>query len=263
MTFIYFIPDWTVNLVESIDSLPASVAGLKKILRDIDVKDGQQGLTACYGPGPRGRNGTFVAATPSAGHDGVEFAPFEFDRTCKQGADAECLVGELQTWREIQNEDGTTCYWLGWRNDAKPTPADLVRNKTIDGHKCLLADGNEWLVPVVGPFRGRLPLAFRMSAKGELSASVRSDFRKLMQDSEEIRKEVFETNTVIRGKMWLYVAALLNVNYRVGPHEVADDCLGLITTENYIEPFRISIGERDAAIDAELKKNTASDRADT
>lgn len=264
MTFIYFVPDWTANLVESLAALPDSVASLKKILRDVDVKDGQQGITACYGPGPRGRNGTFIAATPSAGSGGNEIAPFEYDATCKQSGDSlDCLVGERQTWREIQNADGTTCYWFGWRNDAKPTPADLVRNKTIDGHKCLLADGNEWLVPVVGPFRGRLPLAFRMSAKGELFAEVRSDFKKLMQDSEDIRREAFETNTIVRGKMWLYVAALLNVNYRVGPHEIADDCLGLVTTENYVEPFRISIGERDAAIDAELKKNTASVQADT
>lgn len=265
MTFIYFIPDWTVNLIESIDQLPESVASLKKILKDATTKTHKQGITATYGPGPRDRNGTFVAALPTPGSGGAEFTPFEYDKTCRADADMgdNCLVGDQQTWREVQNQDGTTCYWLGWRQDSKPTPADLVRSKTIDGHPVTLADGNDWLIPVVGPYSSRLPRSFSVSAKGELDANVRKDFRKLFEDSDSIRQRFYHDGKITRAEMWLYVASLLTVNYRVGPHEIADDCLGILNTENYIEPFKVSIGMRDIEIDDEIKKNAESAPGDT
>ncbi len=51
-----------------------------------------------------------------------------------------------QTWRKIPKSPVDA--WVGYENDAKPGPEDLIREQQIDGHVVKLLDGREWLIPV-------------------------------------------------------------------------------------------------------------------
>jgi hypothetical protein len=51
---------------------------------------------------------------------------------------------EQQTWRKIPGSPA----WAGYFNDAKPTPADLVREHPLFGHTVELCDGQKWTVPL-------------------------------------------------------------------------------------------------------------------
>jgi hypothetical protein len=52
------------------------------------------------------------------------------------------LFPDKQTWRKIPGKE----IWVGFFNDARPTPDDLGREEQHDGHFVTLNDGNEWLV---------------------------------------------------------------------------------------------------------------------
>ncbi len=51
-----------------------------------------------------------------------------------------------QTWRKIPKSPVNA--WVGFDNDARPGPGDLLRDKGLPGHFTGLLDGNEWLIPV-------------------------------------------------------------------------------------------------------------------
>lgn len=255
MTFCYFIPDWQQQMVSSVNELPAHT-GLAKVL--LNKLPGVQTIQACVGAGPNDRLGTFIAASPAAGSGGKEWPSLEYDKTCVvvEGDDEKAnLAGERQCWHEVKRDDGTTNYWIGWDKASPPTPADVQRDKLVDGHYVMLGDGNEWLIPVVGPYRSRLPQEFRVNGKGELIADVKRDYRKLLKDSESLRTRWMENGTVLKAEFWMYAASLLEVNYRVGLHEIAGDVLNLVNTDNYVDVFNVSVGLRDIELDEQVKKN--------
>lgn len=53
-----------------------------------------------------------------------------------------------QTWGKIPKSD----LWVGFWNDAKPTPPDLARSQQLPGYDVLMADDVRWSVPVVRRF---------------------------------------------------------------------------------------------------------------
>ncbi len=59
---------------------------------------------------------------------------------------------EQQTWRKLPHVEGRPELWVGYWNDAKPTPEDLQRGKLLRGPKLTLADGAAWQVPIVRRF---------------------------------------------------------------------------------------------------------------
>ena len=60
---------------------------------------------------------------------------------------------DQQTWRKMPTVEGRPELWVGYWNDAKPTPADLVRADARPGEALiLLGDGNQWLVPTLTEF---------------------------------------------------------------------------------------------------------------
>lgn len=64
------------------------------------------------------------------------------DRPIKMATD------EQATWRKLPGSDVWCSYWL----DAKPRPADLARSPQLPGYQVCLADGHEWLIPLVRRF---------------------------------------------------------------------------------------------------------------
>lgn len=55
---------------------------------------------------------------------------------------------DQQTWRKFGD------VWIGFYNDAKPTPDDLRRTQMLPGVELELCDGNKWTVPVVYIYEG-------------------------------------------------------------------------------------------------------------
>ena len=62
------------------------------------------------------------------------------------------LAPGKQTWRRMPKTIGGGNVWLGYWDDAKPTPSDLERQKQIEGPSMVLADGNRWTIPLVLSF---------------------------------------------------------------------------------------------------------------
>lgn len=60
---------------------------------------------------------------------------------------------EQQTWRKLPNVERRPELWVGYWNDAKPTPEDLQRPEMIDGAATIrFADGNDWSIPSITEF---------------------------------------------------------------------------------------------------------------
>jgi len=61
---------------------------------------------------------------------------------------------DAQTWAPTDNplpkdEEEKFRPWIGVSNDNPPTPLELLRADALDGHVVKLADGNDWLIPIV------------------------------------------------------------------------------------------------------------------
>jgi hypothetical protein len=66
----------------------------------------------------------------------------------KRLGDLPKLDMDNQVWRKIPGKE----VWVGYWKDAKPGPADLARAEQLAGFNIKMADGNEWLIPVVRAF---------------------------------------------------------------------------------------------------------------
>lgn len=113
--------------------------------------------------GPDGKGGLLVARA-----SGVEY-------DAQKQAWAECNGGK---------------WWAGYALDAPPGPADLLRAEPLTGHKVKLADGREWLVPVLFLVKGLVALpsmqVLRLNAEGEWTSAVKPEH-------EELARRVRET----------------------------------------------------------------------
>lgn len=65
------------------------------------------------------------------------------------------IYADRQTWRRLPKRDGRPELWLGYWNDAKPTPEDLARSPMLAADMVIrLADGSAWRIPKVRQFDG-------------------------------------------------------------------------------------------------------------
>jgi hypothetical protein len=129
--YLYFVEGRTV---ESIDRAELDAWGLGYIADRDGVKP--TGCRSMKGPG---------------GVSGVTFA-----MRARQENQNIIYQEESQEWRamemagDAESPDGKgTKLWVGWWKHAPPRPADLERRETLKGAKVKLADGNEWIVPVL------------------------------------------------------------------------------------------------------------------
>lgn len=166
----------------------------------------------------------------------LECRTVECGPTTKHGCVlAECQGGarigfypKLQEWSEVAGG----AYWIGYYRDAKPGPDDLGRAEQYGGHAVRLADGNEWLVPIVRLAGGDtgLPKAVKWGKDGALIQTVLPQYAELCIHGEELAEQVLE-NGVIDGDID-YLASLcvsaLALNYRISKWETS--ALSLFTT---------------------------------
>jgi hypothetical protein len=153
-----------------------------------------------------------------------------------------------QTWlpAPIDGDLAKGRYWLGFVNDAKPTPEELQRRDQIDGEPVKLADGNYWTIPI-GEFCPKR-LTFDPDTGAEVAVPL--DRHKQFTD---IANEVFEHfmsddfHAIAKQKHVItipnglkFAGMALSKNYRLNPFAV--DVLQLIGQHEAFDVARVAAG---------------------
>lgn len=87
-----------------------------------------------------------------SGKPGLAFADPERIKPRATGVDM-----SAQTWRRLTFNPNGPELFVGYWNDAKPTPADLARPNMLHGDSVLLADDHRWQIPKVRRFDEAIP----------------------------------------------------------------------------------------------------------
>lgn len=224
--FLYYFPQ--AAPVSNVDQIPD--VELRTLLRS----PAETSLAAAQNNGgPDGKVGQLVAVLPPRGVVGGEEANAGY-------------WPDRQTWTEVKDTADKTLYWIGREKASPPTPLDVQREKIIYGHPVKLADGKEWIIPVVGPYNTRLPRTFAPAPGKRLTMVVREQYQAIFTESEK-----WHTIARTQGaeydwhEAFSYAFGLLGVNYRVGFWEVLT--LGLIDTDNFWAVAAASFGAPDLA----------------
>lgn len=146
-----------------------------------------------------------------------------------------------QTWIPA-NRDGDLPagrYWIGFWNDAPPTPADLARPYQRKGRTHELADGQTWLFAEPGALPADLIQADDGTWKYELQRKYHAWYLESLSwlDRIDPATEVFRSSLE---EMLPFLARALAINYRITPEVISH--LRLFNTENVGEPFYTLIG---------------------
>lgn len=164
----------------------------------------------------------------------------------RQGDKAAGYYPDEQTWRKLPRREGRPELWVGYWNDAKPTPADLIRPRTIRGGvDIILADGNAWKIPVVRRFdeveqkwRSALTTYVDIDEDGKpIKGDPLEEYAHLWDITAPLAEGMFngEATATTDEQVYAAVIALIQANYVVDlPELVAiralanDDTLGLV-----------------------------------
>lgn len=165
-----------------------------------------------------------------------------------------------QVWRAAPKRGGDQVpYWIGWYKDSRPTPALLAKSRSIDGESIILHDGTKWNVPRLMEwresdlhtvvFRTKLPQILDINDDGDLVPSrIDPKYEAVWDDGwrahDALVGQAVDTGRAVMTKAEANDLAcrVLNINYRVGPIEVA--CLGLFDEELAIDVVKIAIQNR-------------------
>lgn len=159
--------------------------------------------------GPEGQNGCVVAIA----RDRLKFAK------------------DQQTWQK-HFRDG---YWCGFWNDAKPTPADLLRPDALPGEKITGNDGQTWIAPHAREFVEHegdvfgvpaLPQELALDADGNwMPGAVRETHRRLWDLVSEFTELLCESAEAQLSFSYPQIDELaelaLAANYRISRLEMA------------------------------------------
>ena len=144
-----------------------------------------------------------------------------------------------QTWQKSLSGK----YYVGFYNDSKPAPADLIREEQVSGHKVNL-DGCEWIIPLarVFPEGTRLPQTLLMGPEGTVIEKIIPKYAEFAKKTEILWGDMQILLGLADGQpklsdaeSWLMAAEAFKLNYRVGPDEI--NALELITTQNIFAIF--------------------------
>src|SRR5262245_51601592 len=102
---------------------------------------------AALGLGYAFSGGCEVAGTLCMGHTLTGEPGYIFADTKRLGEWQSVMQLDAQTWRKVP---GTDCY-VGFWNDAPPTPDDLMRPVQLPGYRVTVGD-HDWTVPLTARF---------------------------------------------------------------------------------------------------------------
>lgn len=137
---------------------------------------------------------------------------------------------EHQGWTKVcKNPE----LWIGIDRDYPPGPEDLKRPRQVEGHLVKLADGREWLVPVIRSpdpkTVTRLPQNLVYDDAGELVLRIKPGHQRLWDDAWAVWQMVYGGQSASYADLVPYAAEFLGVNYRLAKWELSR--LGLLDTE--------------------------------
>lgn len=226
--FLYLLPTGQAGLVRE----DAVAAGLGYAFE----KEGIATCTVTAGKGPGGVGGVLLADEKRLSGQRV-------------GLDL-----QRQQWNRIPGSEA----WCGFFTDAPPVPAELAREKMINGQFVELGDGHDWLIPVArglqetaGTVSGfnALPQGRELNGDGKWKAGgVIERYRPLWAVAERVwdeltsgasDKEDSDRDAMDYQQTTEAVVTVLATNYCVGPAEVS--MLGLLSDENVNECLRALI----------------------
>ena len=143
------------------------------------------------------------------------------------GAGKSVPLGHYPNIKWTPNHDSK--FWLGVDPEDPPQPIDLIRKVTIIGSQVTLGDGFTWNMPTLS----RLPSSYALGSDGELTQTVKAEFKRLHDSSLSVVTEIlrqFDMVELIREKKpeldqyaiqvsvddgLKLVAAALSINYRI------------------------------------------------
>ena len=144
-----------------------------------------------------------------------------------------------QTWQESISGK----YQVGFYINDRPTPADLIREEQVSGHKVKI-DGCEWLIPLARMFPEgtRLPQTLLMGPEGTVIQKIIPKYAEFAKKAETLWEDMQILLGLAEGEpkltdaeSWLMAGEAFKLNYRIGPDEI--NALELITTQNIFAIF--------------------------
>jgi hypothetical protein len=143
---------------------------------------------------------------------------------------------KVQTWRRMVTlPEGSPEIWLGFDNDHRPTPADLIRSRVLPGFDVPMADGHTWTLPVVCRFdettpehrQSLLPAYFDLDANGRLvTGEVEEAYRWLWELTQPAWDAMVADGDVTNQEALAVLGGLISANYVANAMElIALRCL--------------------------------------
>ena len=240
-TFLYFFPNRPAA-AEGLDWLPESAAELRTVLA------GATWSRSKVNDGPGRAAGGIVSILPAYGSAGVQ-------ATCG-------YFPERQRWVEFTGPDKQPLYWAGYETASPPRPVDLIRPRTIPGMAARLADGNDWIVPLVhsqiaGELFTSLPRTLRCGAAGQAYLQADDSYAEIVADSARLWETVATPTAqwpLSELETLLFDVRLLAINYRLGLVECS--ALGLLNTLCKFAPIYVALGLDAVGAETEAQKKT-------
>jgi len=230
---IYFLPHLTRDELAPGERLSHEALrpfGLDHTLADCDDVRRDCAMFELSGAGPGNLPGCLLMAMPV---DGT--APHRIGYYPKS-------KGGSQEWQQIAA--GEKPVWVCVDPDHPPTPADLVRRKTVEGYQLDLA-GGRWIVPVVRNPIGGSGLPAKWAYQGDdVVERIRDEYTALWDAHAEIAALFYEPTGPPGLEMDRTAATeaclrVLAINYRVG--RVEQNLLGLVDSESWIAILGASV----------------------
>lgn len=136
-------------------------------------------------------------------------------------------------------------FWVGMEKTFRPGAQDLVREWNIVGYQIRLADGAEWIVPLLRRWNrercehvSALPKCIR-PVNGRMREVVVPRYEAHDAIAENIWQSFMQEKSFTLDEIFANCANLLAVNYRVGPEEIA--LLGLLEKETALAAMGLAI----------------------
>jgi len=168
---------------------------------------------------------------------------------------------DFQEWKPVGKAEDAP-YWIGLDKESAPTPEDLVRSAGGAGYRCELADGREWIVPVIRRPDGstELPRDLVWDDAGVFQEQVQVRYQQIWERTEEALEWFRAGFNTLRGKaiapaLRLAIDALALL-YRYD--QPLHNRLRLINSENWMSvlAFVIDAPLIYAELEAEKKKRS-------
>lgn len=239
MHFLYYLPGRTKDEVtpELVRSL-----GLGRVLEDCltPQRFSEMPVSAVHAHGPDEGTGVILSPLPTDGTQspGLGYLP---DR--QEWRPVSCPEPSVSAKQPAAAADEPPpVYWFGWFREQPPAPHTLRRHTPlIEGYELELADGQLWHCPTLRLMSGlpNLPCSLGINSAGSTVAQLLPAYEQQWQMAGEIFDRMAGQTEFTVAEGWQYAARLLQINYRLGLHEVS--ALNLLTTTTYVEVLRAAI----------------------